>query len=147
MPSCGGVVGVGMSLCNTCGLDLDTGQRIAPSTSSTPTRCRSPRGRHASLGVLFVGSLAAMINLLLAIASFVNYAKGQGAGMLCLHGRSGCSASTLGPVPPPQGDPSLFLALGLGVAIGAIFLIAKPIWDATWLPTPSRPTRRSQPAG
>ena len=29
-PSCSNVVGVGMSLCNTCGLDLDTGQRIAP---------------------------------------------------------------------------------------------------------------------
>src|SRR6185312_10445203 len=29
-PSCGGVVSIGMSLCNTCGLDLDTGQRVAP---------------------------------------------------------------------------------------------------------------------
>ncbi len=29
-PSCGGVVGIGMSLCNTCGLDLDTGKRVAP---------------------------------------------------------------------------------------------------------------------
>jgi hypothetical protein len=128
-PSCGGVVGVGMSLCNTCGLDLDTGQRVAPLDVFDDEMPAAPRDETPPLGVLFVGSFAALINLLLSVASLVAYAKGDGTGMLCLMviWIFGIYASvqflrrkTIRP---------LFLALGLGAAIGTVYLIALPIWE------------------
>jgi hypothetical protein len=129
-PDCGGVVGVGMSLCNTCGLDLDTGQRVAPldvfDDDEMPV---APREEMPPLGVLFVGSLAILVNLLLTVVSLVAYSKGQGTGMLCLMvvWFFGIYASVQ--FLRRKAIRPLFLALGLGAAIGAVFLIAKPIWD------------------
>jgi hypothetical protein len=128
-PSCGGVVGVGMSLCNTCGLDLDTGQRITPldvfdDDLPTVTRSETP-----PLGVLFIGSLSAMANILLTVISVVQWAKGEGIGFLCLLviWIFGIYASVQ--FLRRKAIRPLFLALGLAVCVGVVYLIALPIWE------------------
>jgi hypothetical protein len=127
-PSCGGVVGVGMSLCNTCGLDLDTGQRIAPLDVFDDDMPTMPRAETPPLGVLFIGSISALVNLLLSIISVVAWAKGEGLGVLCLLviWIFGIFASVQ--FLRRKSIRPLFLALGLAVCVGVVYLIALPIW-------------------
>jgi ribosomal protein L37AE/L43A len=128
-PSCGGVVGVGMSLCNTCGLDLDTGQRVAPMEVFEDDMPAMTRPAVPSIGVVFVGSLCATGNLLLAVASLVAWKNGQeGAEFLLIVWLFGIFGSvqflrrkTIRP---------LFISLSLAVGIGVVYLIALPIYNA-----------------
>ncbi len=128
-PTCGGVVAVGMSLCNNCGLDLDTGQRIAPMEvfeDETPASFRPPM---PPLGVLFVGSLCAAGNLLLAVASMVAWSKGKdGAQFLLIVWLFGIFASVQ--FLRRKAIRPLFLSLSLAVGTGVVYLIALPIYDA-----------------
>jgi phage FluMu protein Com len=128
-PSCGGVVAIGMSLCNTCGLDLDTGQRIAPLEVFDEDMPSAPRSEAPPMGVLFVGSLCSIANLLLSVASLIAWQKGQGLGflMLLVVWIFGIYASVQ--FLRRKSIRPLFLALALGVAIGVVFLIALPIWE------------------
>lgn len=128
-PSCGGVVGVGMSLCNTCGLDLDTGQRIAPLDVFEDEIPAPPRSEMPALGLLFVGTVSILINAMLAVASLIA-SRTQGSGMLCLMivWSFGIYASVQ--FLRRKAIRPLFLALGLGAAIGVVYLIVLPIWDA-----------------
>ncbi len=127
-PSCGGVVGIGMSLCNTCGLDLDTGQRITPLEVFEDDMPTIGRSETPPLGVMFVGSISALANILLTVVSLVAWLKGEGIGFLCLLiiWVFGLYASVqflrLKSIRP------LFLALGLAVGVGVVYLIALPIW-------------------
>jgi hypothetical protein len=141
-PGCGGVVGVGMSLCNTCGLDLDTGQRVVvdilEDEMPEPYRPPSP-----SMGVIFVGSLCAVGFLLLSAASVVAWAKGQeGAQFLLIVWLFGIYGTvqflrrkTMRP---------LFVGLSLAVGIGVVYLIALPIYDAN-MPTSAAPVIDNAP--
>jgi hypothetical protein len=131
-PSCGGVVGIGMSLCNTCGLDLDTGQRIAPLDVFDDDLPEAPRLETPSMGVLFVGGLSFMTNLLLSVATVVASAKGGGTGMLFLLvvWLFGIYASVQ--FLRRKAIRPLFLAHGLGVGIGLVYLMVLPIWDITF---------------
>ena len=128
-PSCGGVVGVGMSLCNTCGLDLDTGQRIAPLEvfeDEMPAVYHAPM---PSLGVLFVGSLCGVGFLLLSVASVVAWSKGrEGAQFLLVVWLFGIYGAVQ--FLRRKSVRPLFIALSLAVGIGAVALIALPIYDA-----------------
>ena len=128
-PSCGGVVGIGMSLCNTCGLDLDTGQRVVPLDVFDDELPEAPQSEIPSLGLLFVGGLSFMANLLLSVATVVAYTKGQGTGMLCLLvvWFFGIYASVQ--FLRRKAIRPLFLAHGLGVGIGVVYLIVLPIWE------------------
>jgi hypothetical protein len=131
-PSCGGVVGIGMSLCNTCGLDLDTGQRIAPLDVFDDELPEAPRSESPTLGVMFVGGLSFMANLLLSVATVVASVQGGGSGMLFLLvvWLFGIYASVQ--FLRRKSIRPLFLAHGLGVGIGAVFLIVLPIWNVTF---------------
>jgi hypothetical protein len=128
-PSCGGVVGVGMSLCNTCGLDLDTGQRIAPLDVFDDDMPAVQRAEVPPMGVLFVGTFTVLVNVMLAIISLVA-SRSQGSGMLCLLvvWIFGIYASVQ--FLRRKSIRPLFLALGLIAAIGSVYLIALPIVDA-----------------
>ena len=82
------------------------------------------------MGILFVGGLGALINLVLSIVSLVGWSKGQGPGMLLL-----LVVWVFGVYASVQflrrkSIRALFLAMGLGVAIGAVYLIVLPIWQA-----------------
>lgn len=126
---CGAVVPVGMSLCGTCGLDLDTGKRVASLDLIDDEMPVAHRPESPALGVLFVGSLAIMLNLVLAVASLVASIK-QGSGMLCLVvvWFFGIFASVQ--FLRRKSIRPMFLSLALGAAIGAVYLIALPIYDA-----------------
>ena len=128
-PSCGGVVAIGMSLCSTCGLDLDTGQRIAPLEVFEEEMPEAPRAEMPPLGVLFVGSLCAMANLLLSAASLIAWQKGQdGVQFLLVVWLFGLYASVQ--FLRRKSIRPLFLALALGVGIGVVALIVLPIYQA-----------------
>ncbi len=118
-----------MSLCNTCGLDLDTGQRIAPLDVFDDDMPAAPRSEMPAMGLLFVGMVSVLINLILAVASLIA-SRSQGSGMLCLMivWIFGIYASVQ--FLRRKSIRPLFLSLGLGAAIGVVYLIALPIWDA-----------------
>ncbi len=127
--NCGGVVPIGMSLCSTCGLDLDTGQRIAPMEVFEEEMPEAPRTVAPPLGVLFIGSLCAVANLLLSVASLIAWQKGQeGVQFLLIVWLFGLYASVQ--FLRRRSMRPLFLALGLGVSIGAVALIVLPIYQA-----------------
>jgi len=128
-PSCGGVVGVGMSLCNTCGLDLDTGQRIAPLDVFDDDMPEAPRAEVPTLGMLFVGTISVLINVLLAVVSLVaSTTMGSGMLFLLVVWAFGIYASIQ--FLRRKSIRPLFLALGLIAAIGTVYLIALPIIGA-----------------
>ena len=135
-PSCGGVVGVGMSLCNTCGLDLDTGQRVVVDIleDEMPVAIRPSA---PSMGVVFIGALCAVGFLLLSVISVVAWLKGQeGAQFLLIVWLFGIygSAQFL----RRKSMRPLFISLSLAAGIGAVTLIALPIFKAN-MPTAAPP--------
>jgi len=89
----------------------------------------APRLETPPLGVLFVGSLCAIANLLLSVASLIAWHKGQGPGvlMLLVVWIFGIYASVQ--FLRRKSIRPLFLALALGVAIGVVYLIILPIWE------------------
>src|SRR5262249_44903377 len=78
-PTCGGVVPQGMSLCQTCGLDLETGTRIAFDDDLSPPP--APQGPSIPLPVAIVGGVCAALSAVLTIAALVRWQQGA-PGML-----------------------------------------------------------------
>jgi len=64
-PSCSGVVPIGMSLCTHCGLDLDTGRRVAPLDIIEDEMPEATRPASPPMGLIFVGAVAGMGFLIL----------------------------------------------------------------------------------
>ena len=77
-PTCGGVVPAGMSLCNTCGLNLETGQRVDLDEDLAPAPVIRTAG--APMGVSIIGGLGFLGSIILALVSLVQAAQGGGAG-------------------------------------------------------------------
>ncbi len=132
-PTCGNVVPVGMSLCSTCGLDLDTGKRIAPLEILEDEMPEPYREPVPPMGVLFVGSITAMGFLILSVASLVWWQKGMGGVqfllIIWLFGLYGAVQFLR-----RRSIRPLFLALSLAVGIGAVALIVMPIVAANMPP-------------
>ena len=61
-PTCGGVVPPGMSLCQTCGLDLESGMRVSLVNDLTPPPPPRPQGIPAPIAI--VGFLCLGISVL-----------------------------------------------------------------------------------
>ena len=131
--SCSSIVPAGMSLCSRCGLDLDTGQRVAPLEIYEDEAPALRRQETPPIGVLLVGSLCLLGFLLLAMVSLVHWTKGaQGAQFLLviwLFGLYGgvqfLRRKSIRPV---------FVALSLAIGVGSIYLIALPIYFANMPP-------------
>jgi len=128
--SCSNVVPAGMSLCSLCGLDLDTGRRIAPIEIAEEEEMPDAyRPAAPPMGLLFVGSLSAVGFLLLSLASLVTWLKGMdGLQYLLLIWLFGLYASVQ--FLRRKSIRPLFMSLSLAAGIGAIFLIAMPIYHA-----------------
>ncbi|WP_435005519.1 hypothetical protein P12x_003365 [Tundrisphaera lichenicola] len=117
-----------MSLCNTCGLDLDTGQRVVVDIldDEMPVAVRPPS---PSMGVIFVGSLCAVGFLLLSVISIVAWLKGQdGAQFLLIVWLFGIYGAVQ--FLRRKSMRLLFVALSLAAGVGAVTLIALPIFQA-----------------
>ncbi len=131
--SCSNIVPAGMSLCSKCGLDLDTGQRIAPLEiyeDEAPAIHRQPT---PPMGVLIVGSVCSIGFLLLAMISLVQWAGGtQGAQFLLVIWLFGLFGAVQ--FLRRKSIRPIFLSLSLAIGVGSVYLIALPIYYANMPP-------------
>ena len=127
--SCSSIVPAGMSLCSRCGLDLDTGHRVEPMDIYDDEAPAIHRSQAPPIAILAVGSFCSFGFLLLSMISLVQWGRGTvGAQFLLviwLFGLYGCvqflRRKSIRPI---------FTALSLAVGVGAVYLIALPIFDA-----------------
>ncbi len=132
-PTCSSVVPVGMSLCGTCGLDLDTGQRVETLEVFEEDLPPSAYRQAPPIGLIFVGTLCATGFLILSIASLVAWGKGMdGAQYLLVIWLFGIYATVQ--FLRRKAIRPIFIALSLAVAVGAVYLIALPVYYAN-MPT------------
>ena len=125
-PTCGGVVPVGMSLCSTCGLDLETGIRV--SLEDDPVSA-APRRPPLPLIVSIVGAISLLGSVIFSIATASLWVRGyegfQYFVPICLFGVF-ASVQFL----RQKTVRLLLVALTFGVAIDVVALIAMPIYRA-----------------
>ena len=128
-PTCGSVVPQGMSICGTCGLDLETGARIDLADElGTLVGPRRPSG--PPIGVWIVGMISMAASVIFAIISLLKWQGGQ-AGyvfllLVCLFG--GYAALQF---LRSKSVKLLLIALTLGVVVNVIALIALPVYNAS----------------
>jgi hypothetical protein len=139
-PTCGGVVPVGMSLCPSCGLDLETGTRIALEDDLLPTPPAPPPG--PPIGVAIVGGTCFFAGVILTFASIVQWFKGLDGWQYFV---PVCLFAIFAAVQLLRGRSAklLLVALSLGAIVDLVALIALPIYDAnvetTVVPRPDLP--------
>ncbi|SIN80397.1 hypothetical protein SAMN05444166_0962 [Singulisphaera sp. GP187] len=126
-PTCGGVVPIGMSICSSCGLDLESGARVQLDDDllpSAPLRASGP-----PLPVTIIALVSLLGSLILALYSTVQWLKGVDGCQyfipICLFG---CFAA----VHLLRGRTAklLMVALALGAMIDVAALIAMPVFEA-----------------
>jgi predicted nucleic acid-binding Zn-ribbon protein len=82
-PTCGGVVPAGMSLCNSCGLNLETGLRIDLDEDLAPAPLIRSAG--TPLGVSIIGGLVFLGSVILTLVSLIQASRAEeGTGFLLL---------------------------------------------------------------
>ncbi|CAN5783548.1 hypothetical protein BH23PLA1_BH23PLA1_00450 [soil metagenome] len=127
---CGSVVPAGMSLCQTCGLDLDTGQRIDVEEMLEEV-VAAPPPQNVPMGVIVVGMLTMFISTLLAGVSFYIYIAGMAGerswgylllGLVCCFGIFASYKFLKG-----RSARFLLAALLLGACINIVALIILPL--------------------
>ena len=138
-PDCGGVVPAGMSLCQRCGLNLETGMRIdlvdELIPEPEPPRPQQPIGvmllGGASFMVAVIGTLVALLKFLTATPADVEGNSYLKLAYLCLAlvGGFGIHAS----IQFFRGKSArmMILALTLGVMVSSAGLIALPLIRAS----------------
>jgi hypothetical protein len=126
-PTCGGVVPVGMSICQTCGLDLETGLRVGLDDDYTPPTPMRSQGMPIPIavigGISFAGSLA------LAVVAFVKWHGGMEGAIYFV---PVALFATFAAVQFLRGKSTklLLAALTLGAVIDLVALVALPIYNA-----------------
>ncbi len=123
-PTCGSVVPRGMSLCSTCGLDLESGKRLDLTEDlSMPL----PARREAvPIGGWIVGGLSIFVGVVFSIISLIQWQKGETGFMLllpvCLFGiYAAVQFLRL------RSLKLLIIALTLGVVVDVIVMIIIPV--------------------
>lgn len=128
-PTCGGVVPVGMSLCAGCGLDLETGTRVALDDDLVPP---PPPPPSMPIAVGIIGGISFLASLIFTIATISLTIRGH-EGLhyfvpLCLFAVF-ASVQFL----RLKSVKLLLIALTLGLGIAVVALIALPIYHANTL--------------
>lgn len=127
-PTCGGVVPVGMSICSTCGLDLESGTRVALDDDLAPEAPARPSG--PPIGVSVIANVSLLGSLILAVYSGVKWMKGGDGWQyfipVCLFGAFSAFHLLRG-----HTAKLLIAALTLGAVIDVVALIAMPIYVAS----------------
>lgn len=130
-PACGSVVPAGMSLCGSCGLDLDTGLRtrldeILDEAPPPPPPAGPP------LVVSLLGGLtllaSGILTVLALVSSFRPGASATGFLSLAVVGVFGTYASVQ--FLRMKSSKLLLIALMLGAAIDTVALIGLPVYEA-----------------
>ncbi len=128
-PTCGGVVPAGMSLCNSCGLNLETGQRVDLDEDLAPPPMIRTAG--APMGVSIIGGLGFLGSIILAFITLIRALKAdEGTGFFLL--MLVCVFGIFASVQLLRGKSVklMLIALSLGALINVVALIALPIFDA-----------------
>ncbi|AGA29227.1 zinc ribbon domain-containing protein [Singulisphaera acidiphila] len=127
-PTCGGVVPVGMSICSSCGLDLESGARVQLDNDdllpSAPLRSSGP-----PLPVTIIALVSLLGSLILALYSTVQWFKGVDG---CQYFIPVCLFGCFAAVHLLRGRTAklLMVALALGAMIDVAALIAMPVFEA-----------------
>ncbi len=133
-PTCGFVVPRGMSLCSSCGLDLDTGTRFDVDEMLDEAPPPPPRPS-LPIGVGVVGVTMMLASVVLGVAALVIYAGGkageQSWGYLLLATVCGFGIYASYKFLARRSLKLLLIALGLGLAIDVLGLIAVPVFVAS----------------
>jgi hypothetical protein len=118
---------MGMSLCNTCGLDLDTGTRVDLEDDLAPT---APlRGPSMPIPMVVVGGLCLAGSVALAIVACVSWFGGQ-AGVQYFIPVAAFGGFAAVEFLRGKSVKLLLAALTLGAAIDLVGLIGLPIYNA-----------------
>lgn len=126
-PTCGGHVGVGMSVCQVCGLDLETGMRVGLDEDLAPAP--PPPAASQPLHAMLVGGICALGGALLA--AFATYKSIQGQPgwryfvPVCLFAVYAAVQFLRGKSPK-----MLLAALTLGAVLNVVGLVIMPIVEA-----------------
>lgn len=128
-PTCGGFVPVGMSICQTCGLDLETGLRVGLEDDLAPP----PSVRSEGLPILMtvVGGLTLALSVVLGIVALLYWQRGQ-AGLQYFIPIAGFGVYAAVQFMRGKSVKLLLLALTLGAMIDVAGLIALPIYNANF---------------
>jgi hypothetical protein len=123
-PTCGGVVPVGMSVCSTCGLDLETGMRVGLDEDLIPAA--APRAAGPPVGVAIVGGLCLLASVVLALYTALQSVGGAPGWKYFI---PVCLFAAFAAVHYLRGKSVklLLFALSLGAAIDVVGFIAMPI--------------------
>jgi len=127
-PSCGGVVPMGMSLCQTCGLDIDTGRREhVDEMLDEQVVATGPTIQGPPIPVTLIGSSTLVISAILAILAMVRLPPNGGVplAIVCLFGAFASVQFLRG-----KSVKLLLIALLIGGVIDIIGLIIMPAWQA-----------------
>jgi hypothetical protein len=137
-PTCGGVVPAGMSVCSTCGFDLETGTRVELDDDLMPEA--PPRPSIPPLDVSVMGGACLLASLILALAAVI-----RGSGWEYFF--PVCAFAVFGSVQFLRGRTARFLltALTIGAVIDIVALVAMPIVEANMEPTIIQRTVVDQP--
>jgi hypothetical protein len=128
--TCGGVVPIGMSICQTCGLDLDTGKRVDLEEDLVPISGPA-RSSGSPIGVLMLGGISMLLGLVLGVMSLVQSTRNPelalGFQMLMLI----CAFGIFAAVQFLRGKSLklLAIALTLGALVAVLALIVMPIYQ------------------
>jgi hypothetical protein len=126
-PTCGGVVPVGMSVCSTCGLDLETGTRVVLEEDLAPTAV--PRAPSLPLAVSIIGGVSFVGSLVFTVVSIALWLKGFQGYLwfvpICLF-----AIFAAVQLLRQKSVKLLLMALSFGLAIDIVALIAMPIYRA-----------------
>lgn len=128
-PTCGSLVPAGMSLCATCGLDLETGTRIGLADDLEPV---APPRRSAGIpiGIALVGGISLLGSIILGMISLFQWQNRgvEGAQLLalvCLFGIFAAVQFLRG-----KSIKLLVVALSIGALLDVIILIGLPVYEA-----------------
>ncbi len=123
-PTCGGVVPAGMSICQTCGLDLETGMRVGLDDDLSPPP--APKSDGLPIGMLIIGGLCFAASVASSIvATVLFFKKTPGVIYFVPVGLFGVYASVQ--FLRERSVKLLLVALTLGAMIDLIGLVALPI--------------------
>jgi len=126
-PTCGGVVPAGMSICQTCGLDLETNQRVGLNDDLAPPP--PPRAAGMPIPIVVIGGLSAAGSVALAAFAFVKHMGGTAGAMyfvpVALFGMYAAVQFLRG-----KSVKLLLAALTMGAVINLVAMIGLPIFDA-----------------
>ena len=126
-PTCGGGVPIGMSICQRCGLDLDTNLRVDLMEDLAPPHAPAPEGVPILIGV--IGGLCLALSTAMAIFAVVLW-SGETSGAIYFIPVALFGAYASVQFLRRKSIKLLLIALTLGAVIDLIALVAMPVYHA-----------------